>query len=248
MFETILIQPIYNVFIFLIGIMPGGNVGLAIVALTLLIRALFYPAFAASIRTQMGMQAIQGELDDINKQYKDNPEERAKKTMALYTEHKVRPFSGFLALFVQIPVFIALYFAFFHEGLPNIATHLLYSFVHAPNVVDVHFFGLVNLLSPHNIALAILVAALQYGVARLSLGRMSQSSPSVQPEKQAAQKLQQQMMLYFLPGLMGVVSYSLPAAVGLYFSTTNIASLGQEWIIRGQNNSKIKTINKTESA
>ena len=240
MFETFLIQPIYNVFIYLIGIMPGGSVGLAIIVLTLLIRALFYPAFTASIRTQMGMQAVQGELDEINKLHKDNSEERAKQTMALYTKHKVRPFSGFLALLVQIPVFIALYFAFFREGLPKIATHLLYSFVPAPGVVQVDFFGLMNLLSPHNILLAGIVAGLQYGVAYLSLGRMTRSASPVQPEKQAAQKIQQQMMLYFLPGLMGVVSYSLPAAVGLYFATTNLASLGQEWIIRRQNNPKNK--------
>ena len=236
MFQTILIQPIYNVFVFLIGVMPGGNVGLAIIALTLLIRAIFYPAFTASIRTQMGMQEVQGELDEINKLYagKEKAEERAKKTMELYKEHKVRPFAGFLALLVQIPVFIALYYAFFRQGLPNIATHLLYPAVAVPAVVQVNFFGLMNLLSPHNIILAALVALLQYGVAYLSLGRMKNTTASIAPDKQAAQKLQQQMMLYFLPALMGVVAYSLPAAVGLYFSTTNVVSLVQEWLIRRQ--------------
>jgi membrane protein insertase Oxa1/YidC/SpoIIIJ len=58
--------------------MPGGDVGLAIITLTILVRAVFYPAFAASIRTQMGMQAAQAELDEINKKYKDNAEERAR--------------------------------------------------------------------------------------------------------------------------------------------------------------------------
>ncbi|MEI7719695.1 MAG: YidC/Oxa1 family membrane protein insertase [bacterium] len=242
MFETVLVQPIYNVFVFLIGVMPGGSVGLAIIALTLLIRALFYPAFTASIRTQMGMQALQGELDDINTQYpgKEKAEERAKKTMELYKEHKVHPFAGFLALLVQIPVFIALYFAFFRQGLPHIAERLLYPFVHAPSVVQVDFFGLMNLLSPHNIMLSVLVVLLQGAVAYLSLGRMSNSGTKTAPEKQAAQRLQQQMMLYFLPALMGVVSYSLPAAVGLYFATTNAVSVGQEWLIRRQNNSTLK--------
>lgn len=73
MFETLLIQPIYNVFVYLIGIMPGGDVGFAIILLTLLMRILFYPAFTASIRTQMGMQAIQGDVDEINTKYKDDP-------------------------------------------------------------------------------------------------------------------------------------------------------------------------------
>ena len=65
MFRTYLIEPLYNMFIYLIGIMPGGDVGLAIIALTLMVRILFYPAFAASIRTQMGMQAIQSDVDEI---------------------------------------------------------------------------------------------------------------------------------------------------------------------------------------
>ena len=67
MFETFFIQPIYNGFIFLIGVMPQGDVGLAIIALTIVVRAVFYPAFTASIRTQGGMQAIQGPLDEKKK-------------------------------------------------------------------------------------------------------------------------------------------------------------------------------------
>jgi len=46
--------------------------------------------------------------------------------------------------------------------------------------------------------------------------------------------MQQQMMLYFLPAVMAFASYSLPAAVGLYFATGNVVSLGQEWVIRKQ--------------
>ena len=132
MFGTILINPLYNVFIFLIGIMPGGDVGLAIIVMTLVVRAVFYPAFTASIRTQMGMQEAQAELDEINKKYKDNSDEKAKRTMELFKERNIRPLAGFVALLVQIPIFIALYYAFFREGLPHIATNILYSFVQAP--------------------------------------------------------------------------------------------------------------------
>lgn len=232
MFTTFLIQPIYNGFIYLIGVMPGGEVGLAIIALTLIIRAIFYPAFAASIRTQMGMQQVQGELDEINKKYKNDPNEKAARTMKLFQDNKVRPFSGFVALLVQIPVFIALYYAFFRQGLPKIDTALLYSFVHAPTAVNLTFLGFVNLMSAHNFVLAIIVAALQFFVAHFSLARAK--GQKVSPEKAAAHRMQQQMMLYFLPALMGVVTFTLPAAVGLYFSTGNVVSLGQEWLIRKQ--------------
>ncbi|HEV8677443.1 MAG TPA: YidC/Oxa1 family membrane protein insertase, partial [Candidatus Paceibacterota bacterium] len=65
MFQTLLTQPLYNGFIYLVGIMPGGDVGFAIIALTFIIRFLFYPVFASQIRTTMGMQAMQGELEEI---------------------------------------------------------------------------------------------------------------------------------------------------------------------------------------
>ena len=116
-FQTLLLQPIYNLFVLLIGYMPGGDAGLAIIALTLIIRAVFYPAFSASIRTQMGMQRVQGELDEINKKYKDNSDEKAKRTMALFKEHKIRPFGSLLALLIQLPVFFALSYTFFPRGI-----------------------------------------------------------------------------------------------------------------------------------
>ena len=212
--------------------MPQGDVGLAIVALTVVVRAVFYPAFTASIRTQMGMQAIQGELDEINKKYKDSPEERTRRTMALFKEHNVRPLAGFVALIVQIPVFFALYLAFFREGLPAINHELLYSFVSAPEVVSVNFFGLLDMLSPHNIPLALLVGATQYAAIRLTLTRMGTGTPAVSSDRATAQKMQQHMMLYFMPALLAGISYTFPAAVGLYFIAGNLISLGQEWWIK----------------
>ncbi len=235
MFHTLLFQPIYNGFIYLIGVMPMGDVGLAIIVLTIIIRALFYPAFTSSIRTQMGMQAIQGDLDEINTIYKNVPEERAKRTMGLFKKHNVRPFSGFLALLVQIPVFIALYLAFFKEGLPIINSNALYSFVNVPTVINLDFFGFMNLLSPYNIILTLFVGFFQYIVVKFSLSRMKTTSKStVTPEKEAAQRMQKNMMLYFLPTLMAAVSYTLPSAVGLYFAVGSLISIGQEMIISKQ--------------
>jgi YidC/Oxa1 family membrane protein insertase len=234
MFETLLIKPLYNGFIFLVGVVPGGDVGLAIILMTLIIRAIFYPAFAASIRTQMGMQAAQGELDEINKKYKDDSEARARLTMALYKEKNIRPFASFLAILIQLPVLLALYFAFFREGLPHIAANLLYPFVHEPAMVSVSFFGLINLLDAHNIFLAAIVGGLQYGVAYLATARTNSAGIPIPKERQMAHAMQRNMMLYFLPVLMAVVSYTLPAVVGLYFAAGNAVSLAQEWLIKRQ--------------
>jgi YidC/Oxa1 family membrane protein insertase len=228
MFTTILVQPIYNLFVFLIGLMPQGDAGLAIVVLTLIMRAVLYPVFTASIRTQMGMAAMQPELDTVSEKYKDDKEALTRERMALLKKYKVNPFAGFGALIIQLVVLIALYIALFHEGFPEINQALLYSFVSVPAAVSTTLFGLVDLLVPHNVALAVLVGATQYLVIRLTLRRTP--SPT-HPDKQAAHRLQTGLMLYFMPALMVVVTYYFPAAVGLYFVVSNLVSLLQEWIL-----------------
>ena len=101
-----------------------------------------------------------------------------------------------------------------------------------------NFLGVVDLGLAHNILLTALVAGLQYGVMWFSVSRTKKGSGKMTAEKEMAQKTQQQLMLYFFPVLMAVISYSLPAAVGIYFATTNAVSLGQELIIRQQLKSK----------
>jgi len=231
-FDTIFVQPLYNGFIYLIGIMPGGDVGFAIIVLTLIIRALFYPAFAAQIRTTMGMQAIQGDLDEINKKYKDNPEERGRRSLELFKTNKISPLAGFASILIQLPIFIALYFTFFHTTLPAINTTFLYPFVEAPSAVNINFLGILNLTLVNNVLLALIVGGLQYLVMYFSLGRITPGAKPLSAEKMMAQKMQQRMMLYVLPGIIAAITYTLPAAVGLYFAAGSIISLGQEWLIR----------------
>jgi YidC/Oxa1 family membrane protein insertase len=235
MFETLLTQPLYNGFVYLIDIMPGGDVGFAIIALTCVIRFLFYPVFASQIRSTMGMQAMQGELEEIKQKYKDDREQQSRLMLGLYKKYNVNPLSMVLSLFIQIPIFLALYFAFFQTTLPAINTNLLYPFVSVPELINIHFLGVLNLTLPHNLVLVAVVGALQYLVMRLSVARTnSTAAKHLSPEKLAAQKMQQNMMLYMLPGIIAVISYSLPAAVGLYFAAGSVISIGQEWLIRRQ--------------
>jgi YidC/Oxa1 family membrane protein insertase len=232
MFTTYFIQPIYNAFVFLIAHMPGGDVGLAIILLTVFMRIVLYPVFSSSIRTQMGMQAMQADLEEMSERFKDKPKELADARIELLRKYKVNPLAGIFTLIIQVVVLIALYYAMFREGFPKIAEHLLYSFVHTPALVNTHFLGIVDLLTPHHIILALLVAVTQYFTIRFTLGRTNANQHKLPPEKAAAQRMQSNMMLYFMPGVLLVLAYFFPAAVGLYFLTGNVLSLGQEWLIR----------------
>ncbi|HVU80123.1 MAG TPA: YidC/Oxa1 family membrane protein insertase, partial [Candidatus Paceibacterota bacterium] len=114
------------------------------------------------------------------------------------------------------------------------AAEHLYSFVKVPQIVNVDFLGFIHLMTPHNILLTLLVAGLQYAAARLTVARTGNAAAALPKEKQMAHHMQRTMMLYFFPLLMAAISYSLPAAVGIYFAAGNIVSLGQELIIKRQ--------------
>lgn len=231
MFETILVKPIYNLFVALLGFMPQGDTGLAIIALTLVMRVVLYPVFTASIRTQMGMQAMQGDLDQLKEKHKDDKEALARGQMALFKKHNVNPLSGFGALFIQLAVIIALYYALFREGFPTINQALLYPFVHAPAAVSTAFFGILDLLAPHHIVLALVVGITQYAAIWLTV-RRTPVSASLKDDQAAAARMQQQMLLYLMPTVMAITAYYFAGAVGLYFTTSNLFSVGQEWLIR----------------
>lgn len=233
MFETFLVQPIYNLFVALVSVMPQGDAGLAIITLTCLMRLVLYPVFTASIRTQMGMTAMQGDLESLKHKHKDDKEALAREQMQLFKKHKVNPLAGFGALFIQLAVIIALYYALFREGFPAIDTALLYPFVSAPAAVSTTLFGWLDLLAPHHVFLALLVGITQYFAIRLTLGRTPPAA-NLKPDKAAVQRMQQNMMLYLMPAVMAITSYFFAAAVGLYFVASNLFSLGQEWLIRRQ--------------
>ena len=231
MFITILVQPIYNCFIFILSIVPGGDIGVSIIILTLLVRLVFYPVFASSIRTQMAMQAVQPEIAEINEHYKDDAMERSRRTAELFKKHRIRPLMFAAASIVQIAFFIGLSYAFFRLGLPKIRTDLLYPFVHAPAVVNQHFLGFFDLAATHHIILTVIVVVLQFFVIKLSLSRTSVAANAT-PQQKSAQQMQKQMMLYLFPAVMAFVAYSFPGAVGIYLAATNGVSLLQEWYIR----------------
>lgn len=231
MFTTFLVQPIYNLFVFLLGLVPQGDAALAIIALTLIMRAILYPVFTASIRTQIGMQAMQPELEAVEEKYKGDKAALTRERLALLKKHKVNPFAGFGALIIQLIVLVALYFALFHEGFPEIRQELLYGFVSAPAQISTSFFGLFDLMAPYNAPLALLVGFTQYVAIRLTLRR----TPSPKhPDKEAIHRMQSNLMLYFMPALMVVITYTFPAAVGVYFTTSNLVSLLQELVLMRQ--------------
>ena len=111
-FHAFIYQPIYNLLIFLYGIIPGHDLGVAIILLTLLVRFLLYPVAQKQIESQKKLQDLQPEIKKLQEKHKGDKEKQGRALMEFYKEKKVNPASGCLPLVIQIVFFIALYRAF----------------------------------------------------------------------------------------------------------------------------------------
>ncbi len=229
-FDTFFYEPIYNSLVFLIDIVPGGNVGVAIILLTIAVRTVLLPLSHKSVVSQARMRAIAPHVEKVKEKYKDNKQEQARKTMELYKEHGINPFSGCLLVLVQLPVIFALYFVFF-KGLPNLNTEILYSFVSAPVTMSMMFLGI--LLSGKSVILALLAAVTQYYQIKLSIPPMTPAEKGAKPSfKDDFARSFNLQIRYILPVVVFGISYTISAAVALYWATSNLFSVGHELYVK----------------
>ena len=227
LWTTFLYQPLYNVLIFLTSVMPWGDLGIAVVLLTIVVKLVLYPLTKKSIESQVALGKLQPELDRIKKEF-PNKEEQAKKTMELYKEQNSSPFSGCLVMIVQLPIILALYYVFY-KGLGD-NTMLLYPFIKSPEHLNNLFLGLIDISKPH-VILAILAAASQFVQMRVSFSGQPKPAAGASAGSDMTRIMQTQMQ-YVLPVMILVIGLRLSGAVALYWITSNIVGAAQEYRIR----------------
>lgn len=230
LFTAFIYNPIYNALAFIVSTIPGGDVGIAIIILTVAIKFVLLPLSLKAVRTQNAMREIDPELKKIRKQFENNREELAKKTMALLKEKKVNPFASIFLIFIQIPIILGLYFVFSTEGAGGgFDPSILYSFVALPTNASFMFLGLID-LTGRNILLAVIVAVSQFYNARLMMPNAPEGNEgSLQHDLAKSMHLQ---MRYVLPIIMGAVAYFISAAIALYFAVSNLFQLFQELYVK----------------
>jgi len=236
LFNTILHNPLYNALVGLIDIIPGADIGIAVIILTIIVKLLLFPLSASSIRTQIKMKDIDGELKKIKEEQKDNREEMGKQMMELYKRNKINPFSGILLIFIQIPVILALYFVFSKAGFPQINTEILYSFIPKPEFVNINFLGFIDLSLSKNILIALLAGVSQY-YQMLFVMKKTETTHDDKKEKTMMDDMMKTMqfqMKYIMPIISFFISYSLIAVVGLYWTVSNLFAIGQEIYIKNK--------------
>lgn len=239
LFHGLFYDPIYNLLVFIIQHVPGGDVGLATIIVTLVVKVILFPLSKQATKTQLKMKVLEPELAKIKEKYGSNREEFGRKTLEFYRSNQLNPFASFFLILIQLPVIIALAYIFISGGLPTIKTELLYSFVQVPAVITTLFLGLVD-VGGRSVILSIIAGLAQFIQIRLSVPAYT---PSKEPSKNPSfgddlAKSMNVQMRYVMPVFMFFICLSVSGAVALYWITGSVFTIAQELYFR-------KTIKKT---
>lgn len=258
-FETIMFPFKWLVSIIMVGFHEGLTaVGLpeasgwtwtlSIIGLVLVIRAALIPVFVKQIKAQRGMQLLQPDLKKLQDKYKGKTDQlsrqaMAQEQMAMYKKHGTNPFSACLPMLIQMPFFFALFTvlsgistasregegigAMSHEqvvqfdqstifGAPLSAT-LLHGTPPGGNVVAVWILSILMIL-----AMTASQFITQKQIMAKNMSEEAMASPFMR---------QQKMMLYILPIVFGVGGINFPIGVLIYWTTTNLWTMGQQFFV-----------------
>ncbi len=185
------------------------NYGLVIIILALAVRLLFHPLNQRAIGSQRKMQALKPLMDEINKKYKDNPEQRTKKTMELYKQQGINPLGGCLPILVQLPVFYGLYNVLMNTIKLRKEPFVLWmQDLATPDKVG-EVMGIPIHILPILMALTMFVQQ-----------KMTPTDPRQAP------------LMLMMPLMMVFFFYGLPSGLVLYWTMSNVLALAQQLMMK----------------
>ena len=202
-----------------------SNYGVVIILLTITVRLVLTPLTISQTRSMARMQKFQPELQELQKKFKDDKQKLQQETMAFYKKNNVNPLAGCLPLLLQLPVFFALFQALRTPsqivtnvlGVPYIPVYLFGNIKNViANIPNIKFNFLwlnLNERDPFFILVILMVATMFLST------KMTTTDP-----KQA-------MITYAMPVVFGVISWNMPSGILIYWVTTNVWSIGQQYIV-----------------
>jgi YidC/Oxa1 family membrane protein insertase len=218
--ELIIQQPVTNALIVMSHYL-GDNFGLAIIALTIIINLAMYPMTRSQIHSAKAMQDLQPKLAEIQKKYGRDRQKLSQEQMKLYKESGVKPAGCAVSMFIQMPVWIALYQAIMlalavaPEGLLNLSKYL-YSWPVVFSTIPLNrdFLSIMDLAQP-NVVLAVLVGVTMWVQQKMTM------TTSTDPR----QAQQAQMMLWMMPMMFTFFALSFPSGLALYWVVNSIVRI-----------------------
>jgi YidC/Oxa1 family membrane protein insertase len=227
-----IIDPFITILLFLYKIL-GGNVVLAIVVFTILVRLATYPLTLKQQRSTKAMQELQPELKKLQEKYKNDREQLAQAQWELYREYGVNPLAGCLPILVQLPIMLGLYRAIVASmastplELLRMAERIWVQELSDQVPLQNEFLWL-NLGVPDPLyVLPILVVATTFLQQRLLMpSTAAPKGGSGDKASDQAAAMSRQMML-ILPIMFGIFSLSFASGLSIYFIASNIIGIGQ---------------------
>jgi YidC/Oxa1 family membrane protein insertase len=226
----IIVNPFITILLFLYQVL-GGNVVLAIVVFTILIRLVTYPLTIKQQRSSKAMQELQPELKKLQEKYKNDRERLAQAQMELYREYGINPLAGCLPLVIQLPIMLGLYRAIVATlaatplQLLNLSGRLWVPELSSTVPLDNKFLWL-NLAVPDPLyVLPILVVLTTWLQQKLMMPATSSSNGGDRSADQASQISRQMMMI--MPLMFGFFALSFASGLSVYFIASNLIGIGQ---------------------
>ncbi len=229
LYNDIIYRPLLNLLVFFYNIIPGHDIGIVIILVTIIIRLILAPSFHKSLKSQKAMNDLQPKLNEMRERLKNDKEGQAKAMMELYKEHKINPLSSCLPLLLQLPILIGLYqvFRVALNSKIDIATRLsgLYHFIHMPTSISPYFLGFLDLSAP-SIALGVIAGAAQFWQSKMMMPKVA--------GQDATAKAMQLQTTYVLPVISIIIAIKLPAGLPLYWIVTTLFAIAQQYYIKRQ--------------
>ncbi|MGF7229079.1 MAG: YidC/Oxa1 family membrane protein insertase [Candidatus Saccharibacteria bacterium] len=261
MFTTLIVQPIFNLLVFIYAILPGHNFGLALIIFTVLVRMLMWPLVKKQLRQVKVMRKVQPELKKIKAAAKGDRQKESMMTMALYKEYGVNPFGSIGVLLLQLPILIGLY-----SGLNRLIhnQHQIVTFAypflqhmswmqhlsHNIHAFDATLFGVVDLtrsaLGPKGLYVPALIIVA--GSAIIQFFQSKQLTPSSTDARKLRDILKgagdgkaadqsevnaavSRTTIYFLPAMVFLFTVNIASALSLYWLVGGLVAFIQQSII-----------------
>lgn len=270
LFDIILVQPIFNVLVFIYGIVPGHDFGLSLILFTVLIRLLMWPLVKKQLNQTKVMRSLQPELAKIKAKTKGNKQLESQMMLELYKEKGVNPFGSIGLLIVQLPIFIALFAVvrLITENSANISKYT-YNFLEQLPAVQaamhgdftVSLFGLVDLtkhaIQPGSgaiywplLIMAVVAAVLQFVQSKQLLPQPTEKKRlrDILKEQASGKEVDQaemsalvtNKMVWLFPILTFMVSIYLAGALVLYLLATSIVAIIQQHMVLKKDESELE--------
>jgi len=224
-----LTRPYFVVLDWLYGIF--GNFGLAIMALTVIIKAIFFPLANKSYESMARMKALSPKMEELKELHKEDKQKLQQETMALYKREKVSPFGGCLPILLQIPVFFALYKTLYISL--EMRHSPFYGWIKDLSEPDPTAIGNLFGLIPWDAAsVPVIGAVLAVGVWPLMMGLTMGAQQLLNPP---AQDPMQRKIFAFMPVVFTILMAPFAAGLVIYWTWNNFLSLIQQYIITRKN-------------